>query len=99
MVVGSLLIWLLRPGDRVKGACLAQLPNAISVIRSVPGGPAWRQTAFSPVRAYCPRVVSGRVTDLPLAQQLRPGMVAELGPERRKVSVQKRLDCKESARG
>ena len=40
VVVGSLLITLLRHSDRVKSACLAQLVNAISVIRSEPGGPA-----------------------------------------------------------
>lgn len=34
------------PSDRVKSACLAQLVNAISVIRSEPGGLAWRQTTF-----------------------------------------------------
>jgi alpha-N-arabinofuranosidase len=47
-VVGSLLISLLRHSDRVTSACLAQLVNAISVIRTEPGGPAWRQTTFHP---------------------------------------------------
>jgi alpha-N-arabinofuranosidase len=48
VVVGSLLITLLRHADRVKIACLAQLVNVISPIRTEPGGPAWRQTIFHP---------------------------------------------------
>ena len=48
VVVGSLLITLLRHADRVKIACLAQLVNVISPIRTQPGGRAWRQTIFHP---------------------------------------------------
>ncbi|MDF2747001.1 MAG: alpha-N-arabinofuranosidase [Propionibacteriaceae bacterium] len=48
VVVGALLITLLRHCHRVKSACLAQLINTISVIRSEPGGPTWRQTTFHP---------------------------------------------------
>jgi alpha-L-arabinofuranosidase len=48
VVVGSLLISLLRHADRVRMACQAQLVNAIGLIRSEPGGPAWRQTIFHP---------------------------------------------------
>ncbi|HEX8508275.1 MAG TPA: alpha-L-arabinofuranosidase C-terminal domain-containing protein, partial [Propionibacteriaceae bacterium] len=48
VVVGSLLITLLRHSDRVTSACVAQLVNTISMIRSEPGGPAWRQSIFHP---------------------------------------------------
>jgi alpha-N-arabinofuranosidase len=48
VVVGSMLITLLRHSDRVTSACLAQLVNTISVIRTEPAGPAWRQASFYP---------------------------------------------------
>ena len=48
VVVGNLLISLLRHSDRVASACQAQLVNVIGMIRSEPGGPAWRQTIFHP---------------------------------------------------
>ena len=48
LVVGCLLITLLRHADRVRIACLAQLVNVIPVIRTLDGGPAWRQTSFYP---------------------------------------------------
>jgi alpha-N-arabinofuranosidase len=48
LVVGCLLITLLRHADRVRIACLAQLVNVIPAIRTVDGGPAWRQTSFYP---------------------------------------------------
>jgi alpha-N-arabinofuranosidase len=48
LVVGSLLITLLRHADRVKMACLAQLVNVIAPIRTIDGGPAWRQTTYFP---------------------------------------------------
>jgi alpha-N-arabinofuranosidase len=48
LVVGTLLITLLRHADRVKVACQAQLANVIGMIRTEPGGPAWRQTIFHP---------------------------------------------------
>ncbi|HWJ52837.1 MAG TPA: alpha-N-arabinofuranosidase [Propionibacteriaceae bacterium] len=65
VVVGSLLITLLRHSDRVKCACLAQLVNAISVIRSEPGGPAWRQTTFHPF-ALTARHAKGDVLEVAL---------------------------------
>jgi alpha-N-arabinofuranosidase len=46
VVVGDLLSCLVRRADRVKIACLAQLVNVIAPIRTVPGGPAWRQSTF-----------------------------------------------------
>ena len=48
LVVGCLLITLLRHADRVRIACLAQLVNVIPAIRTLDGGPAWRQTSFYP---------------------------------------------------
>jgi alpha-N-arabinofuranosidase len=48
LVVGSLLITLLRHADRVSIACLAQLVNVIAPIRTIDGGPAWRQTTYYP---------------------------------------------------
>lgn len=48
VVVGSLLGCLLRSVDRVTIANLAQLVNVIAPIRTVPGGPAWKQTTFHP---------------------------------------------------
>ena len=51
LVVGCLLITLLRHADRVKIGCLAQLVNVIPPIRTLDGGPAWRQTTLLPVRA------------------------------------------------
>ncbi|HEX7471963.1 MAG TPA: alpha-N-arabinofuranosidase [Candidatus Limnocylindrales bacterium] len=48
LVVGCLLITLLRHADRVRIACLAQLVNVIPAIRTLDGGPAWRQTSYFP---------------------------------------------------
>ena len=50
LVVGCMLITLLRHADRVRMACLAQLVNVIAPIRTLDGGPAWRQTTFFPFR-------------------------------------------------
>jgi len=48
VAVGALLITLLRHADRVRIACLAQLVNVLPAIRTLDGGPAWRQTIFHP---------------------------------------------------
>jgi len=48
LAVGCLLITLLRHADRVRIGCLAQLVNVIPAIRTVTGGPAWRQTTSYP---------------------------------------------------
>ena len=45
-----MLITLLRHADRVRIAGLSQLVNAIAPIRTLDGGPAWRQTTFHPFR-------------------------------------------------
>jgi alpha-N-arabinofuranosidase len=60
LVVGCLLITLLRHADRVKIACLAQLVNVIPPIRTLDGGPAWRQTTFFPF-AHASRFGRGTV--------------------------------------
>jgi alpha-L-arabinofuranosidase len=48
VAVGSYLISLLNHADRVTVACQAQLANIIAPIRTVGGGPAWRQSIFYP---------------------------------------------------
>ena len=48
VVVGTLLNSLLRHGDRVTIACQAQLVNVIGLLRSEPGGAAWKQTIAYP---------------------------------------------------
>ncbi|WP_349867113.1 alpha-L-arabinofuranosidase C-terminal domain-containing protein [Leifsonia sp. WHRI 6310E] len=48
VVLGNLLITLLKNGDRVTSASLAQLVNVIAPIMTEPGGPTWRQTTFFP---------------------------------------------------
>jgi alpha-N-arabinofuranosidase len=48
VVVGNLLISMLRHADRVRIGCQAQLVNVIAPIRTVAGGPTWRQTTFFP---------------------------------------------------
>lgn len=63
VVVGSLLISLLKHADRVRAACLAQLVNVIGVIRSEPGGQAWRQATFYPF-ALTSRFARGSVVAL-----------------------------------
>jgi alpha-N-arabinofuranosidase len=60
LVVGCLLITLLRHADRVKIGCLAQLVNVIPPIRTLDGGPAWRQTTFFPF-AHAARFGRGTV--------------------------------------
>jgi len=60
VVVGGLLITLLRHADRVKIACQAQLANVIGLIRTEPGGPAWRQSIFHPF-ALTARLARGMV--------------------------------------
>jgi alpha-L-arabinofuranosidase len=48
VVVGTLLHSLLRHADRVAIACQAQLVNALGMLHSEPGGPAWKQTTALP---------------------------------------------------
>ena len=60
VVVGSLLITLLKHGDRVHAASQAQLVNVIAPIMTEPGGPAWRQTTFFPFAATA-RLAAGDV--------------------------------------
>ncbi len=48
VVVGTLLNSLLRHADRVAIGCQAQLVNVIGLLRSEPGGPAWKQASALP---------------------------------------------------
>jgi alpha-N-arabinofuranosidase len=80
VVVGTLLNSLLRHGDRVTVACQAQLINVIGLLRSEPGGDAWKQTIAYPfeqmrrlargqilrVIAHADRYDSASYTDVPL---------------------------------
>jgi alpha-N-arabinofuranosidase len=80
VVVGTLLNSLLRHGDRVTVACQAQLINVIGLLRSEPGGEAWKQTIAYPfeqmrhmargqivqVIAHSDRYDSASYTDVPL---------------------------------
>jgi alpha-N-arabinofuranosidase len=63
LVVGGALITLMNHADRVKAACIAQLVNAIGVIMTETGGPAWRQTIFHPF-AQASRLARGNVLRL-----------------------------------
>jgi alpha-N-arabinofuranosidase len=60
VAVGGYLNALVRHGDRVKIACQAQLVNIIGLLRTEPGGPAWRQTIFHPF-AQTARLARGTV--------------------------------------
>jgi alpha-L-arabinofuranosidase len=80
VVVGTLLNSLLRHGDRVTIACQAQLINVIGLLRSAPGGEAWKQTIAYPfeemrrlargqilqVITHSDRYDSASYTDVPL---------------------------------
>ena len=66
VVVGTLLNSLLRHGDRVHLANLAQLVNVIAPIRSEPDGPAWRQSIFWPF-ARMSALAKGRILRLAVA--------------------------------
>jgi alpha-N-arabinofuranosidase len=50
LLVGLILITILRNADRVKIACMAQLVNVIAPILTRPGGGAWRQTIYWPLK-------------------------------------------------
>ncbi len=76
LVVGCLLITLLRHADRVRMACLAQLVNVIPPIRTLDGGPAWRQTTFFPF-AHAARHGHGTVLRVePACEELEATAVA-----------------------
>ena len=81
VVVGGLLVALLRHVDRVRVACQAQLVNVIAPIRTVPGGPAWRQSIFDPF-ALTARHARGQVlrvaVDAPILPTARHGEVPQL---------------------
>ena len=58
VAVGGFLNTFLRHADRVKIACQAQLVNVIGLLRTEPGGPAWRQTIYHPF-AHTARLARG----------------------------------------
>jgi alpha-N-arabinofuranosidase len=64
VAVGTYLISLLNHADRVKVACQAQLVNIIAPIRTVAGGPAWRQPIYFPF-ADVARLARGTALQLP----------------------------------
>jgi alpha-N-arabinofuranosidase len=63
VVVGTLLNSLLRHGDRVTVACQAQLVNVIGLLRSEPGGPAWKQSIAHPFEQIRRRA-AGEILDV-----------------------------------
>ena len=63
VVVGTLLNSLLRHGDRVTVGCQAQLVNVIGLLRSEPGGAAWKQTIAYPFEQVR-RLASGEILQL-----------------------------------
>jgi alpha-N-arabinofuranosidase len=65
VAVGSYLISLLNHADRVGVACQAQLANIIAPIRTVGGGPAWRQPIFFPF-AHVARLARGQALKVPV---------------------------------
>ncbi len=65
LFVGGLLNEFIRRSDRVKIACIAQLVNVISPIRTINGGPAWAATIYYP---YQFASLYGRGTALNVAQ-------------------------------
>ena len=50
LLVGLMLITMLRNADRVKIGCMAQLVNVIAPIMTRPGGGAWVQTIYWPLK-------------------------------------------------
>ena len=50
LLVGLMLITILKNADRVKIACMAQLVNVIAPIMTRPGGGAWAQTIYWPLK-------------------------------------------------
>jgi alpha-N-arabinofuranosidase len=50
VVIGSLLLAFLRHAGRVRIACQSLLVNAGGLVRTEPGGPAWRQASYYPFR-------------------------------------------------
>ena len=63
VVVGTFLNSLLRHGDRVTVACQAQLVNVIGLLRSEPGGDAWKQTIAYPFEQMR-RLATGRIVQV-----------------------------------
>ena len=77
LVLATMMHVLLRQAGRVKIGCLAQLVNVIAPIRTVTGGPAWKQTIFHPFQ-----IIARHGRGLSLQPALRCGTEKhrELGP-------------------
>ena len=80
------LITLVRHADRVKIACQAQLVNVIGVIRTEPGGPAWRQCIFHPF-AQTARLARGTVLRVEAARRYPRDDPARGGDEHRRPAT------------
>ena len=63
VVVGTLMNSLLRHGDRVTVANQAQLVNVIGLLRSEPGGDAWKQTIAYPFQQMR-RLATGQIVQV-----------------------------------
>lgn len=61
VVVGDLMISLLAASDRVRAASLAQLVNSLAPIMTEPGGAAWKQPTFYPIREAARSALDGQV--------------------------------------
>ena len=80
LLVGLLLITILKHADRIKIACMAQLVNVIAPIMTRPGGGAWAQTIYWPMKqasefgrgksllplVTCEKMDTANFTDVPL---------------------------------
>ena len=64
VVVGTLLNSLLRHGDRVLVGCQAQLVNVIGLLRSEPGGAAWKQPIALPFQEMRNRALGATILDV-----------------------------------
>ena len=69
VVVGTFLNSLLRHGDRVTVACQAQLVNVIGLLRSEPGGEAWKQTIAYPFEQMA-RLARGQILQVVASSDL-----------------------------
>jgi alpha-N-arabinofuranosidase len=70
-VVGTMLNSLLRHGDRVTVGCQAQLVNVLGLIRSEPGGEAWKQSIAYPFEQLR-RLARGEILQVIADSDLQP---------------------------
>lgn len=77
LVLATMMHVLLRQAGRVKIGCLAQLVNVIAPIRTLNGGPAWKQAIFHPFQIIARH---GRGLSLQPSLQCETEKHRELGP-------------------